>query len=1109
MFRKPVFWIVITLISIASVIFTFKYFSRAFPIVNLDLQMDRQQALQSAQDLAQKYDWGPEGFRQAASFALESEVQNFVELEAGGTDAFNKLLKEGLYSPYTWRVRHFKAGETNETLIRFTPQGQPYGFVETLPEDEPGASLTADSARVIAERGAANDWQVDLAAYELAEKSQELHPGGRTDHTFVYERPNVQIGEGRYRMRLVVGGDRLTELTHFIKIPEAFSRRFEELRSANNTIASTAIIAVGVLYVLGGCIIGLFFLLRQRWVVWRKALFWGIFIALLVALAGINQLPLAWMDYDTALSTQGFLLQQIFQLLATFIFLSALMALSFIAAESLSRKAFPHHIQHWRLWSSEAASSPSILGRTMSGYLLVAVFLAYDVALYFFATRVLGWWTPSEALFQPDVLATYFPWLTSIAISAQAGFWEECLFRAVPIAGAALIGQRFGGRRAWIIAAFIIQALIFGAAHANYPNQPAYARLVELIIPSLGFGALYYYFGLLPAIILHYAVDVVYIALPLFVSSAPGIWVDQTLVVLLMFVPLWVIIRGRLKTKRWGELTEEYYNCSWSPPAKVEPEPVVTKIEEKAVLSTTTSRLLMVGGVLGLIIWLFASNFQNQAPPLTIGRKHVKELARKTLTERGIELPETWQILSSVQAEPGQQDRFVWQIGDKENYENLMGHYLSPPQWNIRFVQFTGDVAERAEEYQVFIANDGEIIRIRHQLPEARPGLRLSEDEARVIAHSVLTEKYQLNPSELKEVSAVASKLPNRRDWVFTFADTLNYPLSEGEARISVEIAGDEVVDAYQFVHVPEEWARQERNDRNLTNTIQAFCVVLVVVMILAGIIGAIVSWSRKKFSVAVFLSFFALLFGLRIIALINNWPSTLAQFSTAEPLSNQTFTAIAFSVLGSLFLAGGFALIVGFIQIWKSEQSPVQSSKAVLLGLSLGTLIVGILSLIAKFAPSLAPNWANYSAASTYLPFLGAGMAPIEQYILRTTSFLFIFVAVDRFTKSWSQRQGLFSIVLISSGLILTGVTGVTDVPYWLLSGFISGAIMLLAYQFVLRFHLVLIPLAVGTFAMLSVIKQGVLKAYPDAIPGAFLAIIFIGLISFCWFRKLDTQQS
>src|SRR6185436_13388707 len=194
-----------------------------------------------------------------------------------------------------------------------------------------------------------------------------------------------------------------------------------------------------------------------------------------------------------------------------------------------------------------------------------------DVLLYLFANRVLGWWSPAEALLSPDVLAAYVPWFSAIATSFQAGFWEESLFRAVPIAGAALIGDRFGKRRLFIVLAFVVQAIVFGAGHAPYPNQPSYARPVELIIPSIGFGLLYLYFGLLPGIILHFAFDVVWFALPIFVANAPGIWIQRTMVVGVMLVPLWVVLWRRARADRWTALSPADRNAGWVPAPAVEP----------------------------------------------------------------------------------------------------------------------------------------------------------------------------------------------------------------------------------------------------------------------------------------------------------------------------------------------------------------------------------------------------------------------------------------------------------------------------------------------------------------------------------------------------------
>ena len=68
------------------------------------------------------------------------------------------------------------------------------------------------------------------------------------------------MGEGRYRLRLVTGGDRLTGLAYFIRIPEAFSRRYEEMRSVNTAIGIAGSLAFLILYGVGGMAIGLFLL---------------------------------------------------------------------------------------------------------------------------------------------------------------------------------------------------------------------------------------------------------------------------------------------------------------------------------------------------------------------------------------------------------------------------------------------------------------------------------------------------------------------------------------------------------------------------------------------------------------------------------------------------------------------------------------------------------------------------------------------------------------------------------------------------------------------------------------------------------------------------------
>src|SRR5215207_2553376 len=128
MSRRALAWVALIVLSVGSAVFALRLFPEAFPVVQLDLKMDRADALAAARALMEREQLGPAGYQQAASFASDSEAQTFIELEGGGKEAYARTLREGLFAGYTWQVRHFKEGEKRETLIRFRPDGEPYGF---------------------------------------------------------------------------------------------------------------------------------------------------------------------------------------------------------------------------------------------------------------------------------------------------------------------------------------------------------------------------------------------------------------------------------------------------------------------------------------------------------------------------------------------------------------------------------------------------------------------------------------------------------------------------------------------------------------------------------------------------------------------------------------------------------------------------------------------------------------------------------------------------------------------------------------------------------------------------------------------------------------------
>lgn len=1110
--HKPLFWILFCLGALASGYLVINYFSSAFPIVNLEIKMNRGQALHSAAKLAQQFNVGPSDYAQAASFESDQAVQTFVELEAGGKAAFSQMIKDPYYTPYTWRVRHFKEFEKNETLFIFKPDGTAYGFIETLSDNTQGATLTSEQAQAIAQQAAQN-WHITLADYILVEASKETRASGRIDHTYTYERPNIRIGNGYYRLKLVVSGDKLTEVSHSIKIPEEFSLKYKEMRSANNGIAFAATIAMILLYFLGGCVIGLFFLLRRRFVIWRPAIIWGVLIAALHVLTTINQLPMAWMNYNTTLATHVFLMQQLIGMIIQFIFMSIFYSLTFAAAEGLTRAAFADHPRLWQLWSRSSAGSIEILGRTLGGYFMVAFYFAFIVLFYLVTTTFFGWWTPSDALSDPNILATYFPWLSSIVYSLGAGFWEECLFRAIPIAGAALIGKRLGRERLWIIIGFIVQALIFGAAHANYPAQPAYARLIELIYFSVVNGLVYMWFGLLPAIIAHFTYDVVWFSLPLFVSTAPGAWFNQVMVILLTLIPLGIVLFRRLQNSTWHALSADNYNGTWAPEPQttVHTEPPLTTPRPMRI-SNRTQYGLLTCGVLGLILWLTTTHFKQDAKPLTISRDQAQTIATDHLKKMNVPLEHPWQAISTVQAnytcpmDTQLQHEFVWQY-DHQAYRALLGTYLTQPRWIVRTVRFAGSTQERAEEYTIVVTQPDSIYRLLHKLPEEMPGASLEEEQARVIAHRRVQQQFAIDPTTLKEISAVALKHPNRKDWTFTFFNPADFAHNDGQARLVVQLGGDKVIDTYRYIHVPESWERTSRNNKNLYYIFMIFCMLILAALLCFALFTALRNWQPESFNIALISA--CVLFVLYIISVANTWPVIIATFNTYEPYSNQLLTQLGIMLITGLFKIGLLSMLIATLAGNVKFAHAYNPLRSTIWGISAGLFVAGILSMLEKLKPALEPLWANYNALPFYMPLINVLTSSIMAYIIFVCLIMLVFIALDHIT-TYGQRNTAISIIFcLLAGICLQGAQEIIDVPFWLMSGMVIGMIICALYYVLGRYTNTFIPSMAGTILILQLAQQAAFDAYPMAVISNILICCIIALLVIVCTKKIKVTHA
>jgi len=1112
MTRRPPFWIILSLLSISGVMYFIKNYDTAFPALSVDIKMNREMALEEADRLAKQYNFLPADYRKAVSFDGDRNFQTFVELEGGGLDTFKMFYMEEIYYPYKWRVRHFQEKNPNELSLWFTPSGKPYSFSQKLSEEEPGAVLGRDSAFAIALSSLKEDWFFDISSYELVDESEKIQPGGRVDHSFTFQRAGITIGEnGFIRLRLTVQGDQLGELVHFAHVPEAFNRRFSEMRSANDTIAFSATIAVYLIYGLLGIVVSIFFLMRERRILWKKALGWGMLVGLFQVLIQLNFIPMMWMGYDTAVSENSFMTEIIVQLLLIFVLQSSLYTLSFIAAESLTRKAFPNHLQFWRLWSEGAGASTRVLGQTLGGYLATGIFMFYAIAFYTFVTKNLGWWAPADTNYDPNLLAAYFPWLTSIGISLGAGFWEECLFRAVPLAGAALIGDRYGKRNLFIGVAFVLQAIIFGAAHANYPVQPAYARLIELMIPSFLFGFIYLRFGLLAGIIMHYAYDVAMISLQLFTAEIPGIVFQRFMVILFLLIPLWVVLYFRFKSRRWVINIGHLNNSEWEiPPAPQDfPKTLIHEAGLEKQSTLVNYRNLIAIGIVGLILLVASIRFDVDQPKMEVSKEEAIVIADKALLDFGFIPDSQWTMETRHNSFEGQNDRFIWQEYGSEVYHKLSGIYLSVPVWEVRYRKYKGDVAQRAEQYSCFVNPSGERTVIWHQLPEDRESISLNEEEARSIVIEHIVSQYDMDRSTFKELEANSFKKPNRLDWQFIFQDTTTLIMDEGQLRITVNLAGDNISSSRRSVFVPEEWKRDEEDKKSKWNPLKILLGLVKTFSLAYILIYGTIRWTKKEFNTQLFMQIFLFLSVIGIIDLWSDMPNRLFNFKTEQPYGDQLYQAILIGAIGILFGSLIKAIIISSSQNMIRNIMPIHGRTRIENGVYIGLFLLGIYSVLTTLYPTLGPKFGYWWPLNDRIPMWGQVYNSLSEYINIFIDVLSIVLCMSYITNNWQKRLPLGISYLLLIGFAITSQNrgAFEAIPLWILFSIISASIFFFIHKEVIRFNPSLIPIIIGVIVVINKLTLGFANLYSGQFFSSMIASFIVVGFSFFCFKTLENS--
>ncbi|MBI4533846.1 MAG: CPBP family intramembrane metalloprotease, partial [Candidatus Melainabacteria bacterium] len=595
-----------------------------FPSASIDLTISPKEILSQSKKWAQRLGYKQPYTVQSTIFSFDNEAKTFLEYELGLTEA-NKLMKDQVPVWY-WSTRLCRPLSPEEFAIEISPQGRLVSFEHSLENDRTLPGMAHEEARKLALDFLQQKAGLVLKEYKLVEDGS-VSQSHRTDHYFTWEDSSVQFKGAKLRVYAYIAGNMLTKFNYFLYVPETWLRKFSQLRSYNAALEEVA----SIFYVAFNtatffAFIWAFTSGRLRW---RFALVVSGLVAIMDLAESLNSLPNAIHNYDTTMSYRAYLVDvyvgavwgSLSQWLRTFILVGA--------AESLYRVAHPTKIALEQIASKVGLRSRQLITGLIAGHAMFGIHLGW-VVLYYLYGRNLGVWSPLEVR-TTEGLSSVVPFYSSMYVGATAAIFEELTYRVL---GLTIFQRLF--KHFWL--ANLLQATAWAFMHSNYPQEPPWARGVELTVVGVFYGGVIKRYGLVPCIISHYVFDTFLGVVPLIDSSLLSLKLPSVLAVspflVVLAVALWLrklpcaiaqeqsLQNSQLELVRHSDEVEEMF-----------PHTPYSYVS----LSKQVRMLLALAAVVGILIAFGSfSPLVGQDSQLSISRTQAIAAARRCLHQQGI-----------------------------------------------------------------------------------------------------------------------------------------------------------------------------------------------------------------------------------------------------------------------------------------------------------------------------------------------------------------------------------------------------------------------------------------------------------------------------------------
>lgn len=1080
-------------------------FHKVQPEASIDFKVTRAQSLKQAAAWIQSRGFKLDGYRDATIFSFDDHARTFLERELGLEKAGTIIQSD--MKLWRWSHRWFKELKKEEFRIEWSTTGQLASWHHAIEEDAAGASLSAEKARQLAENFLASTSGKKLDELEYIETTT-VERKNRVDHTLVWKKKGWDVKDATYRYRITVQGDEIGSYNEYLKVPDAWQRNYEKLRSKNQLTGQIAsfFMSLTLIAMIGALVLGV----TRREIRWKTA---GVFAAtgfVLSLIAGLNSLPVAQYWYSTTDTYGSFLTEQMMGSVFGAARVALLVGFLTAVAGNTYRKSYPGQINLGGLLTMRGLRTKRFLVETILGLTLACFFFGYQTLFYLVADHF-GAWSPANIPYS-DMLNTYFPWVYVLLIGFLPAVSEEFISRAFSIP----FFHRILKLR-WL--AVIVAAYIWGFAHADYPNQPFYIRGLEVGTAGVLVGYVMLRWGIWPCLIWHYTIDALYTA-EILLRSGNSYYIGTSLVsggimLLPLAASIWLYWRHRSfinPTPLLNEAqSEEITKANVTSLKKKEVNPSNAAVLPRYLpLSRRRILILSVLALSAMGLYGLHNHEIQKLNDYKIDRSAAEAKACSYLSSLGVDLSKYKIMISQGEATSPSTMKYLMEQKGVQAVTQLYSKEFRPSLWSVRFF-----IPQQEEEFSLDIdPTHGDVFSFEHKLPEDAPGAKLSREEALPIAEKFL-QSFGINLSTmtLKEDSFVDLKA--RRDHRFEWEAKADDWRNVGEARYrcSVEVAGDRPASFYRYMKLPENWMRA-RMESNLFKSVLSGTSSIVMLVVVLHIVWLTIAFLRRSTVNWKRVGVIGLVSGLLYLAgCLNELPTFYSGYSTE--VTSEVY--VVSEIVSTLMKLAGLILCVclGSIVVetlvplaWDrlSSQSRAVMVRDALIGsvafvlLSVGMQSFGefCTSRFARYAQ--APELPSPSGLDAFLPFV-ANLSDGFQGAFTTA----VLAAIGVYYYSrFGKRPWILVLATLGFGIVTCGGRAASIGEFWFSYAYFlfQACFLLLMVFYIFRNNLLLYivaPFLLSITASVSQLWQPAIRHYE--VQALILAACVAGLLGYLWY--------